>query len=183
MNKLIPIILITLMTFVAYGVYKQANKSMKTKRVECQSKTTTFEKIFVENPIIEAINSLKSNNYTINSSIEYSKFMKSNLIDILTKEQADEILKKVINSQIKEEDKKTSDDTKVSINYYIYENDKEDTGKKNNDAKSYAGYLVFEFKYDNKLVYKIQSDYMNLDGNDIEDRMNCAMKSFTSLNK
>ena len=116
MNKLIPIILITLMTFVAYGVYKQANKSMKTKRVECQSKTTTFEKIFVENPIIEAINSLKSNNYTINSSIEYSKFMKSNLIDILTKEQADEILKKVINSQIKEEDKKTLDDTKVSIN-------------------------------------------------------------------
>ena len=182
MNKLIPIILITLMTFVAYGVYKQANKSMKTKRVECQSKTTTFEKIFVENPIIEAINSLKSNNYTINSSIEYSKFMKSNLIDILTKEQADEILKKVINSQIKEEDKKTSDDTKVSINYYIYENDKEDTGKKNNDAKSYAGYLMFEFKYNNILVYKIQTDYMNIDASDIEERMSCAIKSFTALN-
>ena len=64
----------------------------------------------------------------------------------------------------------------------IYENDKEDKGKKNNDAKSYAGYLVFEFKYNNTLVYKIQSDYMNLNGNDIEDRMNCAIKSFVSLN-
>ena len=181
MNKLIPIILITLMTFVAYGVYKQANKSMKTKRVECQSKTTTFEKIFVENPIIEAINSLKSNNYTINSSIEYSKFMKSNLIDILTKEQADEILKKVIKSQIKEEDKKTLDDTKVSINYYIYENDKEDTGKKNNDAKSYAGYLMFEFKYNNILVYKIQTDYMHINTSDVEDRMNCVIKSFIAI--
>lgn len=68
------------------------------------------------------------------------------------------------------------------INYYIYENDKEDSGKKNNDAKSYAGYLVFEFKYDNKLVYKIQTDYMNLDGNDIDDRMDCAVNSFISIN-
>jgi Rps23 Pro-64 3,4-dihydroxylase Tpa1-like proline 4-hydroxylase len=181
MNKLIPIILITLMTFVAYGVYKQANKSMKIKRLECQSKTTTFEKIFVEEPIREAINSLKSNNYTINSSIEYSKFMKSNLIDILTKEQADEMLKNAINSQIKEEDKKTSNDTKVSINYYIYENDKQDTGKKNNDAKSYAGYLMFEFKYNNILVYKIQTDYMNINASDIKERMNCAIKSFIAI--
>lgn len=181
MNKLIPIILITLMTFVAYGVYKQANKSMKIKRLECQSKTTTFEKIFVEEPIREAINSLKSNNYTINSSIEYSKFMKSNLIDIQTKEQADEMLKNAINSQIKEEDKKTSNDTKVSINYYIYENDKQDTGKKNNDAKSYAGYLMFEFKYNNILVYKIQTDYMNINASDIEERMNCAIKSFIAI--
>lgn len=181
MNKLIPIILITLMTFVAYGVYKQANKSMKIKRLECQSKTTTFEKIFVEEPIREAINSLKSNNYTISSSIEYSKFMKSNLIDIQTKEQADEMLKNAINSQIKEEDKKTSNDTKVSINYYIYENDKQDTGKKNNDAKSYAGYLMFEFKYNNILVYKIQTDYMNINASDIEERMNCAIKSFIAI--
>lgn len=181
MNKLIPIILITLMTFVAYGVYKQANKSMKIKRLECQSKTTTFEKIFVEEPIREAINSLKSNNYTISSSIEYSKFMKSNLIDILTKEQADEMLKNAINSQIKEEDKKTSNDTKVSINYYIYENDKQDTGKKNNDAKSYTGYLMFEFKYKNILVYKIQTDYMNINASDIEERMNCAIKSFIAI--
>jgi len=109
--------------------------------------------------------------------------MKSNLINILTKEQADEKLEKIIKGYIETSAQTNSDDKKLLIDYYIYENDKEDKGKKNNDAKSYAGYLVFEFKYDNKLVYKIQSDYMNLDGNDIEDRMNCAMKSFTSLNK
>ena len=53
---------------------------------------------------------------------------------------------------------------------------------KNKDAKNYAGYLVFEFKYKNILVYKIQTDYMKLDASDIEDRMNCAIKSFTSIN-
>ena len=184
MNKILPIILIAIMTFVAYGVYKQANKSIKTKRIECQSKKTTFEKINIEQQLKEAVNSLKSNNYTIKSSIEYSKFMKSNLVNILTKEQADEKLEKIIKTYTSDTSAQVnSDDKKLLIDYYIYENDKEDKGKKNNDAKSYAGYLVFEFKYDNKLVYKIQSDYMNLDGNDIEDRMNCAMKSFTSLNK
>jgi hypothetical protein len=180
MNKILPIILLILITFVSYGVYKQANKSVKTKRLECQAKTTTFERIFVEEPIKEAINSLKSNNYTINSFIKYSKFMKSNLINILTKEQADEILEKVIKSQIKEPIK-TSDDTKVLIDYYIYENDKEDTGKKNNDAKSYAGYLMFEFKYKNILVYKIQTDYMDINASDIENRMNCVIKSFIEI--
>ena len=69
------------------------------------------------------------------------------------------------------------------INYYIYENDKEDRGKKNKDAKSYAGYLMFEFKYDNKLVYKIQTDYMNIDANDLEDRMDCVINSFISIYK
>jgi hypothetical protein len=184
MNKIIPIILLVVMTFVAYGVYKQANKSIKTKRIECQAKTTTFEKIFIEEPIKEAIKSLKTNSYTINSSIEYSKFMKSNLVNILTKEQADEKLEKIIKSYIADTNIQTNTDEKrLLIDYYIYENDKEDKGKKNNDAKSYAGYLLFEFKYDNKLVYKIQSDYMNLDGNDIEERMTCAIRSFTSLSK
>ena len=74
------------------------------------------------------------------------------------------------------------DEHKVLIDYYIYENDKDDSGKKNKDAKNYAGYLVFEFKYKNILVYKIQTDYMKLDASDIEDRMNCAIKSFTSIN-
>lgn len=182
MNKILPIILLVIITFVAYGVYTQANKSIKTKRIECQSKTTSFEKVFVESPIKEAISSLKANNYVLNSSIEYSKYMKSNLVNLLTKEQADEKLEKIIKSYIVETNTQAAtSENKFSINYYIYENDKEDKGKKNNDAKSYAGYLVFEFKYDNILVYKIQTDYMDLNGTDIEDRMNCAVKSFISL--
>ncbi|MBP7770069.1 MAG: hypothetical protein KA055_03010 [Aliarcobacter sp.] len=182
MNKLLPIILLAIIGFVSYGVYTQANKSIKTKRLECQSKTTTFERIFTEEPIIEAIKSFKSNNYTIKSNIEYSKLMKSNLVDILSVEQSDEMLEKIIKSNIKIEDSKIQNDTKVLIDYYIYENDKEDKGKKNEDAKKYAGYLMFQFKYDNKLVYKIQTDYMNIDASDIEERMSCAIKSFTALN-
>ena len=182
MNKILPLILLILITFVSYGVYKQANKSIKIKRLDCQAKTTTFERIFVEEPIKEAINSFKSNNYTIKSNIEYSKIMKSNLIDILNIKQADEILEKSIAANINTKNTHIEDEHKVLIDYYIYENDKDDSGKKNKDAKNYAGYLVFEFKYKNILVYKNQTDYMKLDASDIEDRMNCAIKSFTSIN-
>lgn len=180
-NKIVPIILISILTFVFYGVYKQATKSTKTKRLECQSKTTTFERIFFEEPIKEAIETFKSSNYVISSSIKYSKFMKSNLINILTKEESDNKLQNLIDKSLNTTNKKEFG-KKVLVDYYIYENDKEDTGKKNKDAKSYAGYLVFEFKYDNKLVYKIQTDYMDINANDIENRMDCVINSFISLN-
>lgn len=180
-NKIVPIVLISILIFVFYGVYTQATKSLKTKRLECQAKTITFEKIFFEEPVKEAIEILKSSNYTINSSIQYSKYMKSNLINLLTKEQSDEKLINTINKNLNILDKKENKN-KILIDYYIYENDKEDTGKKNKDAKSYAGYLVFEFKYDNKLVYKIQTDYMDINANDIENRMDCVIKSFISIN-
>lgn len=180
-NKL-PIVLIILFSMFFYFIYKEVTKSAKSKRLECQSKTTTFEKIFIENPIKEAINSLESNNYELKSDIKYSEFMKSHLIGILTKEQSDEKLKTVIEKYIDKNSTENKDNKKLLIDYYIYENDKEDRGKKNKDAKSYAGYLVFEFKYDKKLVYKIQTDYMNLDAKDIDERMDCVVNSFISIN-
>ena len=181
MNKILPITLLLLLSIISYSIYKEVTKSAKTKRLECQSKTTTFEKIFMENPIEEAIKSLESNNYELKSDIKYSEFMKSHLIDILKKEQSDNKLKIIIekynHKNLNENNKK------LLIDYYIYENDKDDNGKKNKEAKSYAGYLMFEFKYDNKLVYKIQTDYMNIDANDLEDRMDCVINSFTSIYK
>ena len=182
MNKILPVILLVLFSTIFYSIYTEATKSAKSKRLECQSKTTTFEKIFIENPIKEAINSLESNNYELKSDIKYSEFMKSHLIGILTKEQSDEKLKTVIEKYIDKNSTENKDNKKLLIDYYIYENDKEDRGKKNKDAKSYAGYLVFEFKYDKKLVYKIQTDYMNLDTKDIDERMDCVINSFISIN-
>ena len=180
MNKILPIILLVLFSTIFYSIYTEAAKS---KRLECQSKTTTFEKIFIENSIKEAINSLESNNYELKSDIKYSEFMKSHLKGILTKEQNYNKLKIVIEKYIDKNLTENENNKKLLIDYYIYENDKEDNGKKNKDAKSYAGYLMFEFKYDDKLVYKIQTDYMDIDANDLEDRMDCAINSFISIYK
>ena len=179
MKKVLPIILIALVLFVTFAVFEELNKfDPKKKRLQCQEKTITFEKIEFENPIWETNNLIETNNFVIKSNIEYSKFMKSHLINILDVKQADDILKKILKQYIKAD---KPNDKKLEIDYYIYENDKEDKGKKGAKSKLYAGYLVFEFKLEGKVVYKIQTDYMNIDGNDIEERMNCIVKSFISI--
>lgn len=179
MKNYLLFIVILFLGFTFYAVLTQTSKSSKSKRVECQTKTITFEKIFVEKPIKEAIEIFKEGNYKIVSNIEYSKYMKSNLINILTKEKADDLLKEVL---VKNLSINQNSNEKLTIEYYVYENDKEDTNKKNSEAKSYAGYLMFEFKYNNELIYKIQTDYKNIDASDIKERMDCVVNSFISIN-
>lgn len=179
MKKLLLLIL-AIALFFAYGIYEQVNKkTIKSKRVACQEQTTTFEKISNKDKIKEAKNLLKSQNINLISDIEYSKIMKSVLVNHYSKEKLQTEIDEVLSSYFtSNKDSKK----KLEIDYYIYENDKEDKGKKNKKAKLYAGYLVFEFKLDGKQVYKIQTDYMKQDGSDIKQRMECVFKSFISLN-
>lgn len=179
MNKILPTILILLILFITFAVFEEVNKfDPKQKRLSCQEKTITFEKIDFEHPIWETNNLIETNNFLIKSNIEYSKLMPSNLINILTIKQANETLKNVLKKYITSN---VPNNKKLIIDYYIYENDKEDKGKKGLKSKLYAGYLLFEFKLNNKLVYKIQTDYMNIDGKDIDERMDCVIKSFLSI--
>lgn len=180
MKKIIPFIIIAIFSYVFYLVYTQATKSVKVKRLDCQSSTTTFERIFFDTPIKDAIKLLTSNNYVLDSRIEYSRIMKSNLKDKLLAKDIDEKLNTVISQYNKSN---IPNSKKLNINYYLYENDKNDLNKKNEEAKKYAGYLMFEFKLDNNLIYKIQTDYMNIDGSDIDERLNCVVNSFTSIIK
>ncbi len=179
MNKILPTILILLILFITFAVFEEVNKfDPKQKRLSCQEKTITFEKIDFEHPIWETNNLIETNNFLIKSNIEYSKLMPSNLINILTIKQANETLENVLKKYITSN---VPNNKKLIIDYYIYENDKEDKGKKGLKSKLYAGYLLFEFKLNNKLVYKIQTDYMNIDGKDIDERMDCVIKSFLSI--
>ena len=179
MNKLLPIVVLTVITIIIFAVFEEVNKyDPKKKRLECQEKTVTFEKINFEDPIWESNNLIETNNFIIKSDIEYSKHMDSHLIDILDIKQADKILNEVLKKYITSN---KPNDKKLLIDYYIYENDKKDKGKKGAKSKLYAGYLVFEFKLNGKVLYKIQTDYMDIDGKDIQERMDCIIKSFISI--
>jgi len=182
MNKFFILILIFIVGFFSYGLLtKKSNDPIKKeKRLTCQTKTTTFEKISNKQLAQEAIELLESSNYIIKSRIEKSVYMESQIDKHICEEKANEYLNKSISKYIK--DKKLKD-KKLLIDYYILENDKEDKGKKGTKCKLYAGYLVFEFKLDNKLIYKIQTDYMNMDTSDIPERMDCVIKSFITLKK
>lgn len=180
MNKFIFFVIVFVVTFFGYGIYsKNANDPIKKeKRVKCQEKTTTFEKISNKDLAKDAIDLLKSGNYIVKSRIELSKFMDSQILNHIDEKRANEFLEKSIALYATQP---VAKDEKLLIDYYILENDKEDTGKKGTKCKLYAGYLVFEFKLENKLIYKIQTDYMNMDTSDIPERMDCVLKSFITL--
>lgn len=180
MNKIFYLIPISIVLFFAYGIItkKETNPLKKEKRLACHKETITFEKVSNKTSIKEAITLLETSNYIIKSRIEQSKHMESTVLKHIDTNKADKILEKEIQAYIKEEKKSSK---KLLIDYYILENDREDPGKKGDKCKLYSGYLVFEFKLDGKLIYKIQTDYMKDDTSDIPERMNCVVKSFMTL--
>ncbi|WP_152020106.1 hypothetical protein [Aliarcobacter butzleri] len=175
--KLYLLFIIAFISFLVYGIINQKNYDPKVKRLACQNSITTFEKIYTKD-LDFAKKLLVSSNYEIKSDIKYSNNMQSNLLGNFSTKQSDKILYEILNS-FKSLDKKY--DEKLTISYYIYENDKKDEGKKNKDAFSYAGYLVFEFKFREELLYKIQIDYLNTDTSDIKSRMKCVIESFLTI--
>lgn len=169
--------IVAFILFLTYGVLNQKKDDPKAKRVACQKSVTTFEKIYKKD-IQKAKELLKSSNYNIESYIEYSQNMKSNLKNSFSNKDSDKILVDVLKSFETEEKQQNE---KLLISYFIYENDKKDEGKKNKDAFLYAGYLVFEFKLKDELLYKIQIDYTNIDTSDIKSRMSCVTESFLTI--
>jgi len=181
MKYTLPIIIIILIIGGLYTALSNINSTSnlhKNKRLACQNETITFEKINKQHPIKSGIELLESGNYTINTTIDYSKYMKSKLINILSEQQATERLNSIIKKNVVSN---LSKDKKLQIKFYIYENDKEDKRKKGDKCKLYAGYVMLEFRLDNRLLYKIQTDYMQNDISDMSERIQCAITSFTSL--
>ena len=179
MRYILSLLILILISGGLYAALSNANKaSFKQKRITCQQTTTTFERIYSQTKLKEAITQLEANNYTIDIQIDYSKYMNSNLINILNEKQAIDKLQIVLKPFIKEQ-KQTED--KLLIDFYIYENDKEDKRKKGDKCKLYAGYVMLEFKYKGISIYKIQTDYMQDNISDMNERLTCAIKSFISL--
>ena len=65
--------------------------------------------------------------------------------------------------------------------YYVRENDVDDQNKKTNNCKVYAGYIVAEFKLNKEIIYKIQTDFLDFQGNDIGKRISCIKESINTL--
>ena len=174
------LIIILLLGFLFYGVFTQIDKtsSKNLKRVPCQNKTVTFEKINTEANISKTIKLIENGSINIDGYIDYSKFMKSNLENKISNTDINNRIIKVLNTY-KKTDEKLKD--KVDIKFYIYENDREDKRKKGDSCKVYAGYIVLEFILNDTQVYKIQTDYMEDDTSDLDERINCAIKSLILL--
>lgn len=164
-------------SFVGMNIYESmTKKDFKSSRFACQKEVTTIETFRKPKYIADAIKSLKNKNYKLKSEIRFSKYMPSKLGKYLNIANVD----KMINKSISQYTLGSSDKSKeLTIEYSLYENDKNDPGKKTAKSKLYAGYIYLNFKLDSIIsVYDIQIDYMNLEAKDLENRIECAIKSF-----
>lgn len=163
---------------VGSEIYSSINKKGgKSTRLECHSRSTTFEHIYDNQQIKDIQEAFKSGQVDIKSKFKLSKHMKSELSTHVKLENVD----KMIRDEIMLHSTKEQSSKKLLIDYFIYENDKADPGKKTEKSKLYAGYLRLYFILDDKKVYHIQIDFMDLQGADIEEKIACVTKSLLSL--
>jgi hypothetical protein len=177
MKKYIYIIIIAVLAFfIGQSIYQQINKtSAKASRLECHKNSTVFEKVLKPELLSRLQNDIKNGKIKVNINIEKAKYMESKLFNFVDPQN----VKKEFEDLIK---KKTSmDSISSNVDILIYENDKNDPGKKTQKSKLYAGYLVFSFKVGNTLVYKLQIDFLDHEGKDIPKVLECALESVQTI--
>jgi len=178
MKKYIYIVVVFLfIVSIGNSIYQQLNKkSAKSVRLECHKNSTVFEKIVKPKFLEKLQNDTKNGNLKVVIEIEKSKYMKSKLFNYIDQFEVKQNFEEILNKSSSIKEKLDS-----SVNILIYENDKDDPGKKTAKSKLYAGYLVFSFKVDKSLVYKLQIDFFDNKGKDIQKVLKCGLKSLLTL--
>jgi hypothetical protein len=178
--KYLNIILVLLLLFIIGSTIKDkmSHSSANADRLPCHKERIVFEKIYNDELMKSAMDLLYSGRYTLTSRIQKATYMKTRLFEYVDIKKVDAVVKETI-ARYQKKDIKT--DQRLEIDYYIYENDKADPGKKTAKSKLYAGYLRFTFSLSGKRVYSVQVDFMNPQGKDIPQSVECAIKSIMTL--
>ncbi len=156
-------------------------ESGKAKRIPCQKHATSFERGFGDEDIKYAQKLIESGNVSLSSSIEKAVHAESKLFEYVKLSDTDKIVTNKLDSYVKN---KVENSEKLNLSYYIYENDIKDPGKKTKKSKLYAGYVVFQVKNkNNKVIYKVQIDFMDKKGADIAQSIECCIESLATFNK
>ena len=175
MRYFFALLSIAVILFTGYLTF-QPKSSPTATRLECQKKQVVFERTYYTTGLQELLNEVaQTKSGLVTMKGQKSQYMSSRLFEKIDLE--------VLHQYFITEfgiDNFISPNVKIDI--LVYENDKLDPGKKTPKAKMYAGYLVFDFKYKDTLVYKVQIDFMKNDGSDIKEKIDCAIESIKTLN-
>ncbi|EFK96985.1 conserved hypothetical protein [sediment metagenome] len=174
------IFVVVFFSLLANEAYKYfyPNDNIRAKRIECQEESITFERIYSPSLIKEAINALESGNVKTKYKMVPSVYTTSQMGKYFTIEDVNNDLLKILAKHKKQNKLNTQP---LLIDYYVYENDVDDPGKKTEEAKKYAGYIRMNFYIGDSHVYANQIDFMDWQGKDIKDRLECAINSLRTL--
>ena len=163
-----------LVFLVKVGFENTAKKSSKSVRLECHKKSTVFERVYDQALMKGAQRALQKGEYELLSRAKKAQYMESKLFEYVDMKAVDQMVKDALDAH---KDTQVESNTPVTIDYFVYENDKGDPGKKTKASKLYAGYMHFKVMVEGERVYVIQLDFMDLQGKDIPEKVECAVKS------
>lgn len=159
---------------VKVGFENTAKSSAKSARLACHKQGTVFERVYDQALMKEAQNALKTGNYKLLSRAKKAQYMESRLFGYVDMKAVDQMVNENIATY---RDAEVQSTIPVVVDYFVYENDKGDPGKKTPKSKLYAGYLHFKVTVEGERVYVIQIDFMDLKGKDIPGKVECAIRS------
>lgn len=163
-----------LVFLVKVGVDSTGKKSSKSVRLECHKKSTVFERVYDQALIKKVQRALQKGEYELLSRAKKAQYMESKLFEHVDMEAVDQIVKSAFAAH---KDPAAESNTSVTVDYFVYENDKDDPGKKTKESKRFAGYLHFKVMSGGERVYVIQIDFMDMQGKDIPEKVECAVQS------
>ncbi len=142
------------------------------KKPECQNGFHCFEKLSENRgDIKKIIKLLDRGDVNYQCKIIKSQYMKSEITDYISEGKFLELTESIFGKS------GTQNPKNLTVKCKLYENDIEDPKKKSNSCKLFAGYLLYEFIIQEQTVYKIQIDYTNIKGKDIQRKLNCIKES------
>ncbi len=175
----IAFIVLFLVLAVGQGIYTQLSKQSvpgKSKRTPCLAKVTSFERSYGDEDIEKLRKMILSGDFKVTSSIDKAVYMQSTLFDTVDMKELDRVMVKKLKSY---SNGKINPDSRNTVQYTVYENDKEDPKKRSDSCKFFRGYVVVKFiNGENKTVYQNQIDFMDPKGKDIPDTIRCGVSSF-----
>ncbi|MFP4486606.1 MAG: hypothetical protein ACLFOC_06560 [Campylobacterales bacterium] len=172
MLKTMPFFMIVLI--LSIGATFAYLKLAPSQIPECQKDVTCFTKASEDKKLVKnAQDAIKNGNYTIEGYSVEAEYMTSTLSSYITPKEVTDYTTTLLPQKASKSDSK--------IKFIIYENDKESPNKKSDNCKLFAGYLVYEFYYQEQLAYKIQIDFLEEDKEEIKKRIDCVVESFMAL--
>ena len=172
MKKIIIYALVlALIGLLGYSAYKEATKpGAKAKRLPCHERVTVFERVHE----VKSLADFQSKSALMSASVELipSTHQAPELFDIIPQSQIESLVVEHLGVELGVQNP-------LHVKIMVMENDKLDPNKKNDDAKSFLGYVRASYYKQNALIYQIQVDF--LEPNGIGQALKCIDESLKSL--
>lgn len=171
----IVIIAVVITLYSKYVVKDEDEQSLKKEivKLSCEKESYTYSKIFNQKLLDKSYKALDKGYYKLEGSFLKAEHMPSNIENIISLEEVDNIFINSIGNEPKKDIEKF-----LKIKYEVIENDKKNPNKKDEKCKLNAGSIMTSFRINSKEIFRVYTDFSFMFKNEIKQRVQCSIKVF-----